>query len=61
MRGALIPHDAQVRRISWVVGSVGRQATSAVPRAALPVDRPPFAKRRPIRWNGQGGVFICAL
>ena len=26
MRGALIPHDAQVRRISWVVGSVDRQA-----------------------------------
>lgn len=49
--------DACVR-ILWVVGSVGRHATSRVPvPRCLLTDL--FAKCRPLRLNGQGGVFIC--
>jgi hypothetical protein len=40
---AAIPHDAQVRRISWVVGSVGWHATKkAVPRTACMLAGPHF-------------------
>jgi len=38
-----MPHDAQVRRISWVVGSVGWYASDK--RFLVPylcTDRPPF-------------------
>ena len=44
--GPVIPHDAQVRRISWVVGSVDRQAyqSGSSCRDCMPVD--PRSKRR---------------
>jgi len=37
-----LPHGAQVRRISWVVGLAGRRLDLWPPRTAARAGRPPF-------------------